>query len=84
MPPRAPALQSAWLLAARFGAVVDGVALRPSLVDFVVPDPMGALVVQPPPLDEQQTNSRARQQFESYSAGKAGAEAGGCQFRWRG
>ncbi len=78
------ALQSAWLLAGRFGATVDGVALRPSLVDFVVPDPMGALVVQPPPLDEQQTNTRAREQFEAFTAGKTGSEATQCQFRWRG
>ena len=79
------AMQSAWLLAGRFGATVEGVALRPSLVDFVVPDPMGALVVQPPPLDEQQTSARARQSFEGFAAGKTAAGGSApCTFHWRG
>ena len=53
------AMETAWLLAGRFGASIDGVLLRPSLVDFVVPDPMGALVVQPPQQDETEATAKA-------------------------
>jgi len=61
------AMQTAWLAAERFGATVNGLLLRPSLVDFVVPDPMGALVVQPPPQDETEIAAKARQEFERFA-----------------
>jgi len=82
----ASTMETANHLATRFKAVVDGVALRPSLVDFVVPDPMGALVVQPPSLDEEQMLARARDLFETFSANKSavGGPESACTFRWRG
>ena len=76
-------MQTAWLLAEKLGATVDGILLRPSLVDFVVPDPMGALVVQPPPQDETEAATRSRDQFESFAAAHAGAALRPL-FRWRG
>ena len=77
------AMETAWLLADRFSACVDGVLLRPSLVDFVVPDPMGALVVQPPPHDEADATIKARDQFERFVAAKPSG-SGRAVFRWRG
>lgn len=79
----ASAMETAWLLADRLGASVDGVLLRPSLVDFVVPDPMGALVVQPAPEDESEAAARSREQFETFSAAHVAAGRRPL-FRWRG
>ncbi len=76
-------METAWQLANRFGATVDGVLLRPSLVDFVVPDPMGALVVHPPHQDESEAANRAREQFERFASAKASANPS-ATFRWRG
>ncbi len=79
------ALETAWLLADRIGATVDGIPLRPSLVDFVVPDPMGALVVQPPPQDEGEAAAKARDRFDAFAAAKTAASGGSkVPFRWRG
>jgi nucleotide-binding universal stress UspA family protein len=79
------AMETAWLLAERFGASVDGVALRPSLVDFVVPDPMGALVVQPPPHDESEATARAHREFDRFASTRTAAAGAVCPaFRWRG
>ena len=78
------AMETAWLLADRVGATIDGVVLRPSLVDFVVPDPMGALVVQPPAQDESEAAARSRDHFERFAAAKGAGEGRRSHFRWSG
>lgn len=81
----ASVLETAFLAARRFGATVEGVSLRPNIADFVVPDPMGALVVQPPQWDEADAMRNARERFERFALEWRGATAGsgGPVYAWR-
>lgn len=78
-------LETAFLAARRFGSTVEGAALRPNIADFVVPDPMGALVVQPPQWNEAEAGRLARQRFEKFAMDWQGpaAGAGSPIFSWR-
>jgi len=79
-------LETAFLAGERFAATVVGCALRPNIADFVVPDPMGALVVQPPQWDDGEAGRKARARFESYALDRSGPPTGGgaCVSNWRG
>jgi nucleotide-binding universal stress UspA family protein len=74
-------LETARLWAGRFGGTVDGVALRPAFAEIVAPDPIVAVSVPPADWDESQFVRQARQTFDTYVSGHAGAAS---TFRWRG
>lgn len=78
-------LETGFLTARRFGSTVEGASLRPNIADFVVPDPMGALVVQPPQWDEAEASRKARERFEKFAIEWRGASAGegAPVFVWR-
>ena len=75
--PSLPAVTCARLLAERFDASVDGVALRPAFAEVVAPDPIVAVTLPPADWDESKYIREARTLFEQ---GAAGSKA----FRWRG
>ena len=75
--PGVSATTCARLLAERFGASVDGVALRPAFAEVVAPDPIVAVTLPPADWDETKYIREARAIFE---AGAAGSKT----FRWRG
>ena len=75
--PQLSALTCARLLAARFDANVDGVALRPAFAEVVAPDPIVAVTLPPADWDEAKYIREARTLFEQ---GSAGSKA----FHWRG
>ena len=75
--PSMPALTCARLLAQRFDATVDGIALRPAFAEVVAPDPIVAVTLPPVDWDETKYIREARNLFEQGSAG-------GTNFRWRG
>jgi nucleotide-binding universal stress UspA family protein len=79
-------LETAYLAAWRFASTVEGAALRPNIADFVVPDPMGALVVQPPQWDEADAARKARERFDRFAAEHRSTAAGSAAvptFSWR-
>lgn len=69
-------------MAERFGATVDGVAMRPAFAEVVAPDPIVAVTIPPADWDETQFVRRVRQSFDAAAA--AHAKAGVSPFRWRG
>jgi nucleotide-binding universal stress UspA family protein len=75
--PNLSALTCARLVAERFDASVDGVALRPAFAEVVAPDPIVAVTLPPADWDETKYIREARTQFEQGS-GMAK------NFRWRG
>lgn len=75
--PSLSAVACARLLAERFGASVDGVALRPAFAEVVAPDPIVAVTLPPADWDEAKYIREARALFEGGSGGNTG-------FRWRG
>jgi nucleotide-binding universal stress UspA family protein len=75
--PGLSAVVCARLLAERFGANVDGVALRPAFAEVVAPDPIVAVTLPPADWDEAKYIREARALFEAGAAGAKG-------FRWRG
>ncbi len=75
--PSIAAVTCARLLAERFGANVDGVALRPAFAEVVAPDPIVAVTLPPTDWDETKYIREARSLFE---AGAMGSKL----FRWRG
>lgn len=74
------AMDVARLLGERFGATVDGIALRPAFAEIVAPDPIVAVSIPPADWDETQYVRQARQLFDAYAASKGGRAT----FRWRG
>ena len=75
--PALPAVTCARLLAERFDANVDGVALRPAFAEVVAPDPIVAVTLPPADWDEGKYIREARNLFEQGAAGSK-------NFRWRG
>ena len=75
------AIATAWLLAQRFGATIEGVALRPAFAEVVAPDPIVAVTIPPADWDETQFMRRVRQTFDTFANAHQG---GGVTMRWRG
>ena len=75
--PSASTLACARLVAERFDASVDGVALRPAFAEVVAPDPIVAVTLPPADWDETKYIREARGLFEQGAAGSK-------NFRWRG
>lgn len=69
---------SAELLARRFEAVVEGVALRPVHVEIVAPDPIVAVTFPPADWNDTDFVSKARTRFENHFRDKSGL-----RYRWR-
>lgn len=69
------------LLAQRTGARIDGVALKPSVVDFIAPDPV-VVVLPQPHWNEGEAPKVARQMFDDYAAKRGATSAG--TMAWRG
>jgi nucleotide-binding universal stress UspA family protein len=72
------AFAAAGLLAARFEGEVDCVPLKPSMVDFIAPDPV-VVVLPQTGYSEAEALKVARQKFDEYSNGP-----GKGTFRWGG
>lgn len=83
----ASAFETAYLLANRFAARVDGIALRPSVIDFIAPDPV-VVVLPQPQWNEEEAGKTARSLFDSFldRHGLAAKAAGGsaAAFTWSG
>ncbi len=83
----ASAFETAYLLANRFGARVDGIALRPSVIDFIAPDPV-VVVLPQPQWNEEEAGKAALGLFESFveQRGLKSKAAGGqgASFNWTG
>jgi nucleotide-binding universal stress UspA family protein len=76
-------METARLLAAKFGATVEGVALRPAFADIVAPDPIVAVTIPPADWNETEFTRSVRQTFDAFAAQQpAGPDA--ARFRWRG
>jgi nucleotide-binding universal stress UspA family protein len=75
------ALETARLVANRFGATVEGIAVRPAFAEVVAPDPIVAVTIPPADWDEGQFLRHARQTFEAAAARPL---SNGAAFRWRG
>ena len=75
--PSLSAVTCARLVAERFDASVDGVALRPAFAEVVAPDPIVAVTLPPADWDETKYIREARGLFEQGAAGSK-------NFRWRG
>jgi nucleotide-binding universal stress UspA family protein len=74
------AFETARLLAVKFGASIDGVAIRPAFAEIVAPDPIVAVSIPPADWDEAAYVKVARADFDGFAA----KHAGGPVFRWRG
>jgi nucleotide-binding universal stress UspA family protein len=71
-------------LATIFDGQVDGVALKPSVIDFIAPDPV-VVVLPQPNYSETEIIKEARGRFDAYSQSRGGqAEAGKGRFHWSG
>lgn len=79
------ALAIADILAGRFGAQVDGITLKPSIIDFIAPDPV-VVVLPQPNYSEADAIKAARGRFDAFCTGRGTALAGGRPetFRWSG
>jgi nucleotide-binding universal stress UspA family protein len=71
------AFACAQLVAERFGAIVDGVALRAAFAEVVAPDPIVAVTIPPTDWDENEFVGVARKTFDTGAGGSP-------RFRWRG
>lgn len=79
-------LETAWQLGSLFGSRVDGVALKPSIVDFIAPDPV-VVVLPQPHYNEVEAAKAAREQFDEFAAQKATVGEGSAnrpRFVWSG
>ncbi len=72
--------ETARLLARRFDATVEGVALRPAFAEIVAPDPIVAVSIPPADWDESQFAREARAAFDAFGTKSPGSPT----FRWRG
>jgi nucleotide-binding universal stress UspA family protein len=82
----ASVFETTYLLASRFGARVDGIALRPSVIDFIAPDPV-VVVLPQPQWNEEEAGKTARSLFDDFLgrhglAQKAGESA--ATYNWTG
>jgi nucleotide-binding universal stress UspA family protein len=82
----ASVFETAYLLASRFGARVDGIALRPSVIDFIAPDPV-VVVLPQPQWNEEEAGKTARSLFDGFverrGLGKKAGESA-ATFNWTG
>jgi nucleotide-binding universal stress UspA family protein len=78
------ALETARLLANRFAATVEGIALRPAFAEIVAPDPIVAVTIPPADWNETEFCRSVRQRFDAFAASHPGDAASGARFRWRG
>jgi nucleotide-binding universal stress UspA family protein len=76
----AATLQTARLLAAKFDATIEGVALRPAFAEVVAPDPIVAVTIPPADWSEDDFMRKTRALFD----GVASKPMDGGQMRWRG
>lgn len=63
-------LETAWLIGSQFGSRVDGFSLKPSIVDFIAPDPV-VVVLPQPHYNEDEAARAAHQLFDSFVSRKA-------------
>ncbi len=77
-------LETARLLARRFEATIEGVALRPAFAEIVAPDPIVAVTIPPADWNETEFCRSVRQTFDAYAAQHAPGAGKGARFRWRG
>jgi nucleotide-binding universal stress UspA family protein len=78
------ALETARLLANKFGATVEGVALRPAFAEIVAPDPIVAVTIPPADWNETEFVRSVRLVFDAFAAKSSGDPASTARFRWRG
>ncbi|MGE0698127.1 MAG: universal stress protein [Hyphomicrobiaceae bacterium] len=71
-------LASAELIARRFEATVEGVALRPVHVEIVAPDPIVAVTFPPADWNDAEFVGKARSRFEAHFK-----DCSGLRYRWR-
>lgn len=73
------------LLAAKFGSQVEGIALKPSIVDFIAPDPV-VVVLPQPSYSEAEAVRNARSLFDTFCAKRApvGDREHAPVFNWSG
>ena len=69
------------LVGRAFGSRVDAVAVKPSVVDFIAPDPV-VVVLPQPAQSEAEAERAARGMFDKFNAGRAKNGSDGCTFRW--
>jgi nucleotide-binding universal stress UspA family protein len=82
----ASVFETTYLLASRFGARVDGIALRPSVIDFIAPDPV-VVVLPQPQWNEEEAGKTARSLFDDFLERRGlGQKAGesAARFNWTG
>jgi nucleotide-binding universal stress UspA family protein len=77
-------LETARLLANRFEATIEGVALRPAFAEIVAPDPIVAVTIPPADWNETEFCRNVRQVFDGYAAQYPVGGASTARFRWRG
>lgn len=70
------------LLARRFDAQVDGVALKASIVDFIAPDPV-VVVLPQPTISEAEAEQASHAMFDAFVRQRAGGEKCG-RLTWSG
>ena len=78
------ALQTAGLLADRFEATVEGVALRPAFAEIVAPDPIVAVTIPPADWNETEFSRNVRQTFDAFAGSHSAEQGSAGRFRWRG
>jgi nucleotide-binding universal stress UspA family protein len=77
-------LETARLLANRFEATIEGVALRPAFAEIVAPDPIVAVTIPPADWNETEFCRNVRQTFDGFAAKYPAGTDGAARFRWRG
>jgi nucleotide-binding universal stress UspA family protein len=77
-------LETARLLANRFDATIEGVALRPAFAEIVAPDPIVAVTIPPADWNETEFCRSVRQAFDGFAALHPAGATPGARFRWRG
>ncbi len=78
------ALETSWLLASKFEATVEGVAVRPAFAEIVAPDPIVAVTIPPADWNEIEFIRSVRHTFDAFAAAHPAAQGGRSRFRWRG
>ena len=63
-------LETALVLARRFGGHIEGFALRQALTDFLVADPYGGMAMDVVKKNEEEEATQAKALFESFMQGK--------------
>jgi len=66
-------LETASLVARRFGSRVEGIGLRPVFTEIVAPDPIVAVTLPPSDWDEESFSREARRAFDAYWARQGAA-----------